>query len=95
MVGGSGACGLRGDGALYCWGEGGYGQVGHGSTQNAYEPVAVGPNLQFGSVSFGRYHTCGVTVDGTTYCWGRNWDGQLGNSSNADGWTVPVSVWGF
>lgn len=95
VVGGSGACGLRGDGALYCWGEGGYGQVGHGSTQNAYEPVAVGPNLQFGSVSFGRYHTCGVTVDGTTYCWGRNWDGQLGNSSNADGWTVPVSVWGF
>jgi alpha-tubulin suppressor-like RCC1 family protein len=93
MIGGNVVCGLTGDGALYCWGTGYYGQVGNGSTDSTEMPTAIRPDLRFTSVSSGRLHTCGTTVDGLAYCWGNNSYGQLGNDSNDLGWTVPVPVW--
>ena len=90
-VGASHACALTHAGRAYCWGRGGYGQLGAGAREDSETPVeAKGPE-RFTQISAGGTHTCAVAVSGSVYCWGGNWHGQLGighfNSS-----TVPARV---
>jgi len=82
-------CGLTTNGAAYCWGNNGAGQLGDGSTPPSRVPVAVG-GLTFSSVSAGDGHTCGLTTAGAAYCWG---SGLLGDGSTSSG-SVPVAVSG-
>lgn len=77
-----------GGGAVYCWGQGKYGQLGN-STWNTYStyPVAVtkdstaldGTNVQ--SLGGGVNRGCAVIDTGRTFCWGVNTDGQLGDGT--------------
>ena len=80
-VGGSHSCATRLDGALYCWGGNGSGQLGVGAargkcgrpvTECEGGPRAVLTSKRFASVSAGQRHTCAVTVEGALYCWGEN-----------------------
>ena len=80
-AGRSHTCGVTTEGAAYCWGGNGDGQLGNGSTTNKNMPAAVSGGLMFTSVRAGGFHTCGVTTDGAAYCWGWNGWGQLGNGS--------------
>ena len=100
-------CGITTTNALYCWGWGGYGQLGNPSAPlvncdsvstnpapcSSLVPFPVAGGLQFTSVSIGTTHACGVTMKSAAYCWGMNEHGQLG-----DGWTIessaPVAVSG-
>src|SRR2546422_8900422 len=68
-------------GAAYCWGDGGYGQLGNGSQNNSLVPVPVVGGLAFTSLSARELHTCGIAADNRAYCWGWNPDGQLGIGS--------------
>lgn len=80
-------------GAVYCWGVGDNGRLGHGtspSVQNS--PVAVSMSGALAGktvtkVSAGGLHTCAITSDGGLYCWGWNPVGQLG-----DGGTISSDV---
>jgi alpha-tubulin suppressor-like RCC1 family protein len=101
-VGGSHTCGITTTGAAYCWGYGGNGELGNGSTNGSNVPVAVvaptgGSILIFSSISAGVYggsngdHTCGITTTGAAYCWGNGGNGELGNNST-NGSNVPVAV---
>jgi alpha-tubulin suppressor-like RCC1 family protein len=89
-------CGLTGDGAAYCWGQSGYGQLGNGSTCPADPPgnelcYQTTPGAVEGGLSFSALtsdngttsptHTCGLTAGGAAYCWGPNGYGQLGDGS--------------
>ena len=86
-------CGLTPDGAAYCWGNGYYGQLGHGRTTIKMKtPVAVEFAGQFGSLAAGYSHTCGLTPDGTAYCWGAGRFGQRGDGTTARAQTTPVAV---
>ncbi|HWF50501.1 MAG TPA: hypothetical protein VG294_07665 [Solirubrobacteraceae bacterium] len=85
-------CALLDDGSARCWGLGGNGRLGYGSTQNVGDtqaPGSVGP-VDFGSgqtalaVSAGGAHTCAVLHDGSVRCWGFGVDGQLGDNSQAN-----------
>jgi alpha-tubulin suppressor-like RCC1 family protein len=69
-------------GRAYCWGWGGQGQLGNGSTANHSMPVAVTGSLTMRQVSVGYFHSCGVTTSNIAYCWGGNRLGQLGDSSS-------------
>lgn len=80
-------CALTVDGAAYCWGLNGSGQLGartSGETCGGLRqpcratPVAVSGDLRFESVTAGFAHTCALTADGTAYCWGDNGLGELG-----------------
>ena len=51
------ACGIRGNGAVECWGWNFAGQT----------DAAEG---SFTSVSGGSYHTCALSIDGHPVCWG-------------------------
>ena len=78
----------------YCWGFGGSGQLGDGSTQQArLTPRAVSGSRRFDHVQAGGLHTCGVTLAGRGFCWGEGMDGQIGNNSDADRLTpTPLAV---
>ncbi len=82
-------------GAVYCWGYNAYGQLGNGSTTNAFSPTLVA-NLDesVSALATGGYHTCALTVSGAVRCWGYNANGQLGNG-NLFNSTVPVTVAGL
>jgi alpha-tubulin suppressor-like RCC1 family protein len=100
-------CGLRTDGAAYCWGGDHTGQLG---TDDDWQietcagwrcsrhprPVSGGHTLV--NLSSGLQHTCGIRTDGATYCWGKNLNGQLGagfvSDHSLDRLATPLRVIG-
>jgi len=74
-------CGIKSaDHSLWCWGNGGEGQLGNG-LMLAYEPRQVGTD-EWASVSAGGSHTCAIGRPvASLYCWGGNDNGQLGDDS--------------
>lgn len=88
------ACGIVTSGAVYCWGDGGAGQVGNGrfNKPTALTPDSVRlPVKRYISVSGGWQHTCVVAIDGTAYCWGNGEKFQLGHGLS-DFTNTPVQV---
>ena len=62
-------CGVATDGAAYCWGRGGEGQLGDAGTASSGFPVAVaapagGAALTFTSIEAGRFAYCGLSTTG-------------------------------
>src|SRR5690606_13848178 len=84
----------RSTGAAYCWGDGWFGRLGYGDTDDSLVPTPVAGGLTFTAITAGNAHTCGLTTDGAAYCWGNGWDGQLGDGSNIDISLVPTPVAG-
>ncbi|MEC9071278.1 MAG: hypothetical protein VX938_02825, partial [Myxococcota bacterium] len=76
----------------WCWGSGGYGQLGQGSLAASSTPVGVVTN-QLGdplvgvtSISAGSSHACATTEANEVYCWG---DGQNGALADPHAGTRP------
>jgi alpha-tubulin suppressor-like RCC1 family protein len=93
-AGGTFSCAVLVDRTARCWGEGQYRQLGNGSDQASYRPVAVltragGPRLTgIGTVDAGYGHACARLATGQARCWGQNEDSELGNGV-LDGPEVP------
>ena len=91
-------CAVTSDGAVFCWGAGGNGELGNGLNSGSLTPVQVtgvgGEGFLSGvvSVASGFIHACAVTSDGAVFCWGSGRNGKLGNRSIATQLT-PASVW--
>ena len=92
-AGGSHTCGVTTADRAYCWGYGGQGQLGDGTTPGTRRrPVPVAGTRRFDHVNAGLFHTCGVTLAGRGFCWGDNAAGQLGDGTTANRLTpVPVA----
>ncbi|HEX4924338.1 MAG TPA: hypothetical protein VFV50_09635 [Bdellovibrionales bacterium] len=92
-VGSYHACLLK-DGALKCWGENDYGQLGAGHANNigddpgevssSLEPVDVGTGRTVKVAALSAYSTCALLDNGHVKCWGANWFGNLGYEDGAD-----------
>ena len=90
-------CAIASDNNAYCWGNGGSGRLGYGSSTASAVPVAVttsgvlaGKTMLTVSAAF--YHTCAVASDNKAYCWGEGIDGQMGNGSTNSVNNNPVAV---
>jgi alpha-tubulin suppressor-like RCC1 family protein len=76
---------------LHCWGWNSYGQLGIGSTIDAFVPAQVsGIDADVTTMTSGANHTCAL-IDSRLHCWGWNQYGQLGDGSTVNR-SVPVPV---
>lgn len=89
---------IKSDGTLWTWGANSGGQLGIGSTGNAYSPVQVGALTNWAQVSAGGKsnityggHMVAIKTDGTLWAWGKNNVGQLGRGNTTD-YSSPVQV---
>jgi alpha-tubulin suppressor-like RCC1 family protein len=84
IAGGNGhTVGLKSNGTLWAWGYNYYGQVGNGTSLNAWdEPILIGSDDDWVSVEAGYRHTVALKSDGSLWAWGNNEYGQLGDGDN-------------
>ncbi|TAK59347.1 MAG: RCC1 repeat-containing protein [Dehalococcoidia bacterium] len=90
------SCALRG-GAVYCWGDNTYGQLGDSTNTPSLTAVAVtasGMGSGVTAIANGLYHSCAIDASGGVWCWGRNNSGQLGDTTTTDS-NFPVAVSGL
>ncbi len=91
-------CAVTTTGALRCWGQGIYGQLGQPATAGTHwgdhpneTPATLPSDVATGGlvsdVAAGASHTCALLVDGQIKCWGDNSRSQLGTGS-----TSPLNV---
>lgn len=86
-AGESHSCALRANGTVSCWGNGDYGQLGHGSRVGSATPVAVSGLSTAVAVSAGGFNTCALLQSGSVSCWG--------NSNTSIEQLVPAPVAGL
>ncbi|MBL8918199.1 MAG: hypothetical protein JNJ54_05025 [Myxococcaceae bacterium] len=89
------ACGRRGSGSLWCWGDDSYGQLGNGDAGTIATPTQVGSATDWISVNAGGpsgIGTCGVRDGGVAFCWGIDDWGQAGVGQLAPTVQVPTPI---
>jgi alpha-tubulin suppressor-like RCC1 family protein len=88
-------CALTNNGAVKCWGDNGYGQIGVWAFDGGeFPPYTVNLSEAAVAISTGADHTCALTATGGVKCWGRNNFGQLGHGGNSNT-HVPTDVTGL
>jgi alpha-tubulin suppressor-like RCC1 family protein len=83
-------------GFVYCWGNGGSGQLGDNTRTSKSSPVAVAGNISFKEAIVGWDHAFALDQStGYVYAWGANDQGQLGtNEAAAVKHSSPVAIAG-
>ena len=94
-VGDQNACALLNNGAVMCWGDNTYGQLGNGASgPGVFSTVPVpvsGLSSGVIGLSSGYGFNCALMNDGRVKCWGNNAQGELGDGTTTAS-STPVSV---
>ena len=71
-------------GALWSWGSGGQGQLGHGGRQQQLLPKKVEAldGKRIVAISAGSFHNVAITADGAVLSWGSGMRGRLGHGDD-------------
>lgn len=83
-------CVLADDGRVFCWGEGGAGQLGNGAYESSLTPVPVLGIDDAEVLAVADSHACVVRRDGTVACWGDNESSVVGGSNGKEAVPRPV-----
>jgi alpha-tubulin suppressor-like RCC1 family protein len=101
LAGSANTCGFAQDGAIYCWGSNGAGQLGPATGEIcdgapcSRTPVRLPAEPKLRTLALGSAaHICGLTSAGAAYCWGSNSGGQLGLGSAGGAEDTPAAVVG-
>ncbi len=78
---GATTCGVRFDGAAFCWGNNAQGQLGDGTLMQRSSPARVRTDLRFSSIAVGASHVCGITFAHDVACWGTSPNGAFGDGT--------------
>lgn len=89
------ACALTTDGAVSCWGQNIWGQLGNGDREHTGTPVSVPSLSDVIALAAGGWHTCALSSDGEVRCWGLNRDGQSQPDSDDNPVLSPTAVDGI
>ena len=88
-------CALTDAGAVRCWGNNQYGELGDGIGWQRLTPYAVsGLGSGIRAIAAGANYSCAITDAGGAKCWGQNQNGQLGDGSQFPR-NVPTDVVGL
>ena len=88
-------CALLNTGAVKCWGQNYYGQLGAATTAQSKVPISVnGMTEGVAAIAAGEDFNCALMITGGVKCWGYNSQGQLGDGSFTQRRT-PVQVSGL
>ena len=90
-AGGSHSLALTADGAVWSWGGGYLGKLGHGDTQGQRQPKKVEAfvGLRVVAVSAGGFHSIAITADGAVLTWGKGEHGCLGHGDDLSDQLLP------
>ena len=93
-AGGNHSLVVTASGAVWSWGWGGFGQLGHGDVQRQLLPkkVEAFASQCVVAVSAGVYHSLAVTADGAVFAWGKGEDGCLGHGEDLSNQLLPKKV---
>ena len=85
---------LTTDGAVWSWGDGALGQLGHGDQQNQLLPKKVETleGWRVVAVSAGSDHSLALTADGASFAWGKGESGCLGHGEDLSNQLLPKKV---
>ncbi len=71
-------CGVTTAGAMKCWGNNSWGQIGSLASNTQTTPVNVpGYTSDVAVTANGYHHMCGIRTTGAVSCWGYNWNNNL------------------
>jgi len=88
------SCALLTTGAVRCWGDNEYSQLGDGTEDDSNVAVNVTGITNAIAIATGKQHSCVVISGGSVKCWGENVDGGLGDGTRTNR-NVPVAVTGI
>jgi alpha-tubulin suppressor-like RCC1 family protein len=89
------SCAVTSNGRVWCWGEGGFGQLGNSAENDSSTPVRVSGIDDAIDVTTGGGQACALRSNGRIACWGIGQSGQLGNGVmyvSTVGSSTPVAV---
>lgn len=90
-MGGFNGFGVKSDGTLWVWGNGGNGQLGNSTTTVYTSPVQSGASTNWSRICGNYVSVAGIRTDGTLWTWGDNTVGGLGLNSVVS-YSSPVQV---
>lgn len=85
-------CARRPDGTVWCWGEGGSGQLGDGGSVMRTRPVKTTLGGLARSVAAGAFETCVVLRSRALRCFGSDGWGEIGNGLPLANEPLPAAV---
>ena len=82
------SCGIRDDGAGFCWGNDTNGNLGNDVGISTSSPIAIDTtgiaSNTFRAIKAGAAHACALAYSGELYCWGSSSSKQTGTNNTAD-----------
>ena len=85
---------ITADGEVWSWGQGAYGELGHGDQQNQLLPkkLEAFAGQRVVTVSAGSDHSLAFTADGAVFTWGEGEYGCLGHGEDLSSQLLPKKI---